>query len=82
MRKVEDTLKARELSDASIKAYMMRLRLLNGGRAFNSFAFLKNIPAIEAIIDKGKDNTQKNYYTAILGCTHDYKAKKTYKKTA
>ena len=81
MRKVEDTLKARELSDATIKAYMMRLRLLNGGRAFNSFAFLKDIPAIDAIIEKGKPNTQKNYYTAILGCTHDYKAKKTYKKT-
>lgn len=81
MIKLEEKLKARELSDTTIKAYMSRLRLLNAGRAFSNFAFLKNIPAIEAIIDKGKENTQKNYYTAILGCTHDYKAKKTYKKT-
>ena len=81
MRKVEEGLKARELSDATVKAYMSRLRLLNAGRAFSSFAFLKDIPAIDAIIAKVKPNTQKNYYTAILGCTHDYKTKKTYKKT-
>jgi hypothetical protein len=80
MRKVEDTLKARELSDATIKAYMMRLRLLNGGRAFNSFAFLKNIPAIDTIIEKGKENTQKNYYVAITSTLKDYKDKPTYKK--
>ena len=80
MRKVEDGLKARELSDATIKAYMSRLRLLNAGRAYSSFAFLKDIPAIDAIIAKGAENTQKNFYSAILSCTHDYKTKKTYKK--
>jgi len=80
MRKVEDGLKARELSDATIKAYMSRLRLLNAGRAFSSFAFLKDIPAIDAIIAKGAENTQKNFYSAILSCTQDYKTKKTYRK--
>lgn len=80
MRKLEDTLKARELSDTTIKAYMMRLRHLNNFKAFNSFAFLKDIPAIDKIIEEGTENTRKNHYAAILSCMKDYRTKSTYRK--
>ena len=81
MLKLENTLKAREYSEATIKNYMSRLRLLNLGKPFSSFAFLKKIPAIDAIIEKGAENTQKNYYVTITSCLRDYKEKGTYRKT-
>jgi hypothetical protein len=81
MIKLENTLKAREYSEATIKNYMSRLRLLNLGKPFSSFAFLKKIPAIDAIIEKGAENTQKNYYVTITSCLRDYKEKGTYRKT-
>lgn len=81
MNKIHDTLKAREYSDATIKAYMSRLRLLNLGKPFNSLAFLRKIPAIDEIIAKGKENTQKNYYVTITSVLRDYKHQNTYRKT-
>ena len=81
MLKLENTLKAREYSETTIKNYMSRLRLLNLGKPFSSFAFLKKIPAIDAIIEKGAENTQKNYYVTITSCLRDYKEKGTYRKT-
>lgn len=81
MSNVLATLKAREYSDATIKAYMSRLRLLNLGKPFKSFSFLKNIPAIDAIIEKGMENTQKNYYVTITSVLRDYKQMNTYRKT-
>jgi hypothetical protein len=81
MNKIEDTLKSREYSDSTIKAYMSRLRLLNLGKPFNSLAFLRKIPAIDDIIAKGKENTQKNYYVTITSVLRDFKHQNTYRKT-
>ncbi len=81
MNKIQDTLKSREYSETTIKAYMSRLRLLNAGKPFNSLAFLRNIPTIDAIIEKGKENTQKNYYVTVTSVLRDYKHQNTYRKT-
>lgn len=80
MIKLEDGLRARGLADSSVKSYILLLKRLNDGKQFSSFAFLKDIPAIEAQIEKSAETTQKNYYAAILSCTKSQATKSTYAK--
>ncbi len=80
MVKLEESLRSRGLADSSAKSYILQMKRLNDGKQFTSFAFLKDIPAVEAIIEKSADNTQKNYYAAILSCTKEQATKSTYAK--
>lgn len=80
MVKLEGNLRDRGLADSSVKSYILLLKRLNDGKQFSNFAFLKDIPVIEAQIEKTAENTQKNYYAAILSCTKDYATKGTYAK--
>ena len=80
MIKLEESLRSRGLADSSAKSYILQMKRLNDGKQFNSFAFLKDIPVIEAFIEKSAENTQKNYYSAILSCTKEHATKSTYAK--
>jgi hypothetical protein len=80
MVKLEESLRSRGLADSSAKSYILQMKRLNDGKQFTSFAFLKDIPAVEAIIEKSSENTQKNYYAAILSCTKEHATKSTYAK--
>lgn len=80
MIKLEESLRSRGLADSSAKSYILQMKRLNDGKQFNSFAFLKDIPVIEAFIEKSAENTQKNYYAAILSCTKEHATKSTYAK--
>ena len=76
-----DKLKAKKLSDSSIKNYIRNVQILNGGKNINSLTFLNNTESIQNKIDQKKFTTQRNYYIAIVSIlkTLDKPIKKTLK---
>jgi len=68
-------LKAKNLSDSSIKLYLRNLEKINNGE-LKDFKFLKNIQAVQDILKGYKDNTKRSILISIvsvLGCCPDDK---------
>jgi len=68
-------LKAKNLSESSIKLYLRNLEKINNGE-LKDFKFLKNVQAVQDVLKGYKDNTKRSILISIvsvLGCCPDDK---------
>lgn len=86
MTTLSETMTAKGLSAGSVKMYLIKLRLLNGNKAFTSLTFLKDNKKIKMELDKiENENTRKSYIASIVSVLNNtdnktYKTVKTYYK--
>lgn len=75
----ESLIKNRNIEESSATAYIKVLMQLNGGKAFNNLAFLKNKDVIMARLGEYSESTQKSSLGAIVSVLTSLKDKATYK---
>ena len=77
--KLFQSLKDKNITESSLKLYLNNLRRLNGGDFPKSFAFLKDVEAIQEKIKDYKPNTQRSYIISIVSLLkQEPKMKKLY----
>ena len=62
---IQEYFKKRKLSDSSYRAYMQRLRKLNGGMEPTTIDFLEDVESILKIITPLSNNTQRAYLITV-----------------
>jgi hypothetical protein len=71
-----ETLTSEKLSQKTIEMYLIKLRILNDNKPFDSLAFLKQKPTIKAKLEEIKnDNTRKSYVASIVAILNRQKGK-------
>lgn len=75
----ESLIKNRNLEETTATSYIKILMNLNGGKAFNNLAFLKNKDAIMAKLGEYSESTQKSTLGTIVAVLTALKDKPTYK---
>jgi len=63
---IQDFFKARKLSANSYRAYLQRLRKLNGGIEPTTIDYLEDVESILNIISSFSNNTQRSYLITVL----------------
>ena len=54
------------LSDNSLKAYLISLKKLNGGQPISDLNFLEDYDAVVAFLEPQAETTRKNYLNAVI----------------
>jgi len=76
MTNLMETLTSEKLSQKTIEMYLIKLRILNDNKPFDSLAFLKAKPTIKAKLEEIKnDNTRKSYVASIVAILNRQKGK-------
>lgn len=63
---IQEFFKARKLSASSYRAYMQRLRKLNGGIEPTTIDFLEDVESILKSLSSLSNNTQRSYLITVL----------------
>ena len=63
---IQEFFKARKLSASSYRAYMQRLRKLNGGIEPTTIAYLEDVESILNTLSSLSNNTQRSYLITVL----------------
>jgi len=67
MNGLKQTLTDQNLSQKTIEMYLIKLRILNDNKPFDSLAFLKAKPTIKSKLESiSNDNTRKSYVASIV----------------
>lgn len=67
MSKIKDSLASEKLSPKTIEMYIIKLRILNDNKNFDSLAFLKHRATIKEKLEAiTNDNTRKSYVASIV----------------
>ena len=76
MTNLMETLTSEKLSQKTIEMYLIKLRILNDNKPFDSLAFLKAKPTIKAKLEAiANDNTRKSYVASIVAILNRQKGK-------
>lgn len=76
MNELKQTLTDQNLSQKTIEMYLIKLRILNENKPFDSLAFLKAKPTIKAKLESiSNDNTRKSYVASIVAILNRQKGK-------
>lgn len=75
----ESLIKNRGIEESTATSYIKILTQLNGGKAFNNLAFLKNKDAVVAKLGEYSESTQKSILGTIVAVLTNLKDKATYK---
>ena len=74
-----EKLKAKNITESSLKLYLNNLRRLNGGEFPKNLTFLKNVEKILGDLEKYKPNTRRSYLiTIVTSLKGEPKLKKIY----
>ena len=65
MSTIQDYFRKRKLSDGSYRAYMQRLKSLNGGKEPTDVSFLEDFDSVFKYISKLSNNTQRSYLITV-----------------
>ena len=68
LQKLIDKMRAKDLSETSIKLYLNNIKKLNDGKDIKNLSFLKNIDDIKSLISNNwqNKNTQRNYLISVV----------------
>lgn len=76
MNELKQTLTDQNLSPKTIEMYLIKLRILNDNKPFDSLAFLKAKPTIKSKLESiSNDNTRKSYVASIVAILNRQKGK-------
>lgn len=76
MNELKQTLTDQNLSQKTIEMYLIKLRILNENKPFDSLAFLKAKPTIKSKLESiSNDNTRKSYVASIVAILNRQKGK-------
>jgi flagellar motor switch/type III secretory pathway protein FliN len=71
--------KEKELTESSIGTYMRGLCSMNNKKPFANLSFLRDIEAVEEVLEKYADSTKVTLYTIATSCLELVKSKPGYK---
>ena len=73
---LKQSLTSEKLSQKTIEMYLIKLRILNDNKPFDSLAFLKAKPTIKSKLEAiANDNTRKSYVASIVAILNRQKGK-------
>ena len=76
MDSLKQSLTSEKLSQKTIEMYLIKLRILNDNKPFDSLAFLKAKPTIKSKLEAiANDNTRKSYVASIVAILNRQKGK-------
>lgn len=80
LKLINDLVTIKEVKESTANLYVKNLYVLNNKQPFLNLSFLKNVEAVDVLLNDYTDNTKKTYLSSIVSVLSLFKDKPTYKK--